>query len=106
MPVLRYFLIIVCGTFPQPWLWFITFLQAALRAFGSVAWIILSPSLLEAATDIEWCLEATYGEFMDKVNHRVLKAPIASYRAFSSTFDLSTTEDTPLYTPRRGRHSH
>lgn len=41
-----------------------TFLQAALRAFGSVAWVILRPSLLEAATNIEWCLESTYGNFL------------------------------------------
>ena len=55
----RYFVIIVCG-FHGVGAILQTFLQATLRGFGSVAWVVLRPSLLEAATNIEWCLESTY----------------------------------------------
>ena len=31
-----------------------------------MAWVTLRPSLLEAATNIEWCLESTYSKFLIK----------------------------------------
>ena len=72
---IRYFIIIVCNFLIyilRSWLIDLLTLQAALRAFGTVAWFILNPSLLEAATDIEWCLESTYDNSFDRINYPVL----------------------------------